>query len=153
MSNCSHRWTFLPCLWFTVETNYLREGGTIAFVMPRSVITGAKQHRPFQARGLTRVLDLLRVHPLFNVPSCVLIRRPGEVFMNNIPTTDYQARLPAHQMSLTEAQPYLQDLPAATHFVGEVTVTSPYRDKFKQGATLVPRNLCFVKTAPTTSPW
>jgi len=63
------------CTLFAVhaEKNYLCAGGTMALVMPRSVITGAKQHRAFQAQGLTRVLDLLGVGPLFNVPSCVTI--------------------------------------------------------------------------------
>ncbi len=42
---------------------YLKEGGTIAFVMPRSVITGARQHRAFQQRGFSRVLDLQGVSP------------------------------------------------------------------------------------------
>ena len=42
------------------EATYLRPGGLIAFVMPRSVLTGAQQHRPFQGRGLTHVLDFCR---------------------------------------------------------------------------------------------
>ncbi|MBI1282487.1 MAG: N-6 DNA methylase, partial [Anaerolineaceae bacterium] len=64
----------LSTLFFVhARRRYLKSGGTLAFVMPRSVITGAKQHRPFQAQGMTRVLDLLAVQPLFNVPSCVII--------------------------------------------------------------------------------
>jgi len=128
------------------ELNYLREGGTIAFVMPRSVITGAKQHRPFQARGITRVIDLLRVFPLFNVPSCVLVRRTNELHTRDVPTTAYQARLPAHQMALADAQPYMHTADSTTRFVGAVAVASPYYyDRFKSGANLYPRNLCYVR--------
>ncbi|HVO42438.1 MAG TPA: N-6 DNA methylase, partial [Aggregatilineales bacterium] len=135
------------------EAAYLKPGGLIAFVMPRSVITGAKQHRPFQARGLTRVLDLLGIFPLFNVPTAVLIRRPGEVYADAVPTTRYNGRLPRHQMPLSEAEPRLTCAESATHFVGEAQVGSPYYyDKVKQGATLVPRNLCFVKPEQAIAP-
>ena len=46
------------------KDRYLKPEGTLAFVMPRSVITGAKQHRPFQRRGMTRILDVGNVSPL-----------------------------------------------------------------------------------------
>lgn len=52
---------------------YLNDGGTLAFVMPRSVITGAKQHRLFQKKGITRALDMCYVEPLFKVHTAVLI--------------------------------------------------------------------------------
>src|SRR5258708_13750987 len=35
------------------ESTYLKQGGLIAFVMPRSVITAAKQHPQFHELGLT----------------------------------------------------------------------------------------------------
>ncbi|MEP7285850.1 MAG: N-6 DNA methylase [Chloroflexota bacterium] len=132
------------------EASYLREGGLIAFVMPRTIITGARQHRLFQERGFTRVLDLLGVFPLFNIPSGVLIRRAIDLHLNNIPTTAYTGRLPAHQMSLDQAQAFLTSTISTTHFVGAVQVTSPYYyDRFKNGATLNPRNLCFVRPQQT----
>jgi methylase of polypeptide subunit release factors len=62
---------------------YLKDGGRIALVMPRAVLT-ADQHRRFTAfsfKGgdltlkLERVLDLEGVSPLFNVPACVLVAR------------------------------------------------------------------------------
>ncbi|NLE45576.1 MAG: N-6 DNA methylase [Chloroflexi bacterium] len=135
------------------ELNYLRENGTIAFVMPRSVITGAKQHRPFQARGVTRVIDLLRVSPLFNIPSCVIVKRPNELHTDDVPTVVYEARLPAHQMSLGDAQHYMATSNTATQFVGETAVASPYYyERVKQGATLVPRNLCFVRPRQQLQP-
>lgn len=125
---------------------YLKPSGTLAMVMPRSVITGAKQHRPFQMRGFSRVLDLLGVFPLFNVPSCILIWRATTLHSNKIPTKAYSARFPAHEITLKAARAYLSMSEGQTRLLGEVTVASPhYYDQFKQGASLVPRNLCFVR--------
>jgi hypothetical protein len=50
---------------------YLKDGGTIAFVMPRSVLTGAQQHRRFRQQfdgRLAKVLDLKGVSPSSNSP-------------------------------------------------------------------------------------
>ncbi|MCY4539403.1 MAG: N-6 DNA methylase, partial [Chloroflexi bacterium] len=68
----------LSTLFFAhARDRYLKDGGTLAFVMPRSVLTGAKQHRPFQRQGMTRILDVGNVSPLFNVPAAVLITSDG----------------------------------------------------------------------------
>ena len=56
---------------------YLKPKGTIAFVMPKSVLV-AQQHRGFrkwtnhQLKPI-EILDFEKVKPLFNVPSCVII--------------------------------------------------------------------------------
>lgn len=127
---------------------YLRPGGTIAFVMPRSVITGAKQHHLFQQRGFSRVLDLKGVAPLFNTETCVLIRQGIEVKTNALPTTRFAGRLPRHELPLAEATPFLTRTESTTDFVDQDAVASPYyHPRFKQGATLVPRNLVFVTSA------
>lgn len=55
---------------------YLSPHGRIAFVMPRSILTGASQHRAFQqqyVRNAKKIIDCEGVRPLFNVPACVLI--------------------------------------------------------------------------------
>jgi hypothetical protein len=128
------------------QTTYLKQGGTIAFVMPRSVITGAKQHRPFQARGMTHVLDFLEVKPRpFNIESCVPIRTEDDIQTEKVPTTRYKGQMPQKEMSLQDAERHLDVVEGTTHFVGEAEALSPYYDEFKQGATLVPRNLCFVR--------
>jgi type I restriction-modification system DNA methylase subunit len=131
------------------ERHYLKPGGTLAFVMPRSVITGAKQHRPFQAKGLTRVIDLLNVEPLFNVPSCVTIVQ-GEKKTAAVPGRSYRGRLPRHEMSLADARPHLSDQPAEVLFADSEIRSPYYYAKFINGATIVPRNLCFV--APEGDP-
>jgi hypothetical protein len=136
----------LSTLFFAhARDRYLKNGGTLAFVMPRAVITGAKQHRPFQSQGVTRVIDLLGVFPLFNVPTCVLIREGDRLAGEKIPAVHYKGRLKAHEMSLIDAAPALAKAETTIRFV-DSNVRSPYYyARFKQGATLVPRNLCFVK--------
>jgi hypothetical protein len=128
------------------EARYLRPAGLIAFVMPRAVLTGARQHSAFRARGLTRVLDLQAVTPLFNTETCVLIRRADDLHADQVPTTRYAAALPAHQMALAAARPYLTDTVAATRLLGDVEVAGRYYyERFRQGGTFMPRNLCLVR--------
>lgn len=140
----------LSSLFYEVARNrYLKPGGTLAFVMPRSVITGAKQHRAFQRKGITRALDMKDVEPLFNVPTCVLIYA-GEAARDPLPLTAYSGKLPAHEMDWQAAEPHLRHSPASLSFVEDAVRSPHYYDKFFQGATLVPRNFCFVR--PQGSP-
>lgn len=133
------------CTLFAVhaERRYLRDGGTMALVMPRSVITGAKQHRAFQAQGLTRVIDLLRISPLFNVPSCVIFLENGRR-NTPVPSRTLSGTLPRHEMSLNEARPHLTNGAAEVTFVDSEIRGGYYHELFQQGASLVPRNFCLV---------
>lgn len=127
---------------------YLQPEGTIAFVMPRSVITGAKQHRAFQQRGFTRILDLKAVEPLFSVETCVMIREDEDVSVAAIPTTAFSGRLPAHECSLSQAQPALRHTETITDLSREDAIASPYYfPRMLNGANLYPRNLAFVTSA------
>ena len=116
--------------------------------MPRSVMTGAKQHRAFQQKGFSRVLDLKAVAPLFNVETCVMMRQPGDLLTSAIPSTRYSGRLPAHECRWSEAGTLLVASAGTVDFAAESAIASPYyHPRFKQGATLVPRNLVFVTSA------
>ncbi|HEU0002777.1 MAG TPA: N-6 DNA methylase, partial [Ktedonobacteraceae bacterium] len=127
---------------------YLKPEGTIAFVMPRSVVTGAKQHQAFQQRGFTRVLDLKDVEPLFNVETCVMIRSNDQTYQQAIPTTSFEGRLPAHECSLSDAATYMTRQETVINFARQETIASPYYyPKMHDGANLYPRNLAFVTTA------
>src|SRR5262249_43348790 len=72
----------LATLFFAFSADrYLADCGTLAFVMPRSVLTGAKQHAAFRERyvaGASYLIDCEQVTPLFNVPACVVIREKAE---------------------------------------------------------------------------
>lgn len=61
--------------------HYLRDDGLLAFVLPRGVLFGAKQHDTFRRLALNvhftpeRAFDLRGVDPLFRVPACAIIVR------------------------------------------------------------------------------
>lgn len=138
----------LSTLFFAhAKDRYLKDDGTLAFVMPRSVLTGAKQHRAFQRQGFTRILDVGDVSPLFNVPAAVLIHTNNEIVKANIPTKTYQATFDKHELPLLEAEPLLTAGETATNFVDPRIRSIYYYELFAQGASLVPRNLCFVRPA------
>lgn len=125
---------------------YLRQDGAIAFVMPRSVLTGAKQHRHFRKKffpRLVKVLDLEKVSPLFNVPACVLIATKGEEFQE-AQVVVLRGELPRKNASLAEAQGCLEMTPGELPGLTEER-HSPYRDRFINGATIYPRTLWFVR--------
>ena len=88
---------------------YLRDGGRIGFVLPRSLFV-ADQHSNFRTGkyegpvlGLGRILDLEEVEPLFNVPSCVLIAMKGAQTEYPVPTTFISGKLPRRNASLPES--------------------------------------------------
>ena len=138
----------LSTLFFAhAKDRYLKDDGTLAFVMPRSVLTGAKQHRPFQRQGMTRILDVGDVSPLFNVPSAVIISASSHIAKADIPTTTYRATFDKHELPLAEAEPLLTVGETATSFVDPNIACIYYYELFAQGASLVPRNLCFVRPA------
>lgn len=138
----------LSTLFFAhAKDRYLKDDGTLAFVMPRSVLTGAKQHRPFQRQGMTRILDVGDVSPLFNVPAAVIISSSGDIAKADIPTKTYEATFDKHELPLSEAEPLLTIGETATSFVDPDIACIYYYELFAQGASLVPRNLCFVRPA------
>ncbi|MCX7765054.1 MAG: N-6 DNA methylase [Bacteroidia bacterium] len=131
---------------------YCKKGGKLAFVMPRSVITGAKHHQPFQEMYMPfveRILDYEQVSPLFNVPSCALIAQALEDepkgFSEETPSLRLIGLLSSHDLSWEKAQ---QELTFQETFWSPVTREksySFYHDKFRQGTTIVPRTFWFVR--------
>ncbi len=128
------------------EHEFLRDGGTMAFVLPRSVLLPAKQHLAFQKRGFTRIIDLGEVGGLFKVPACVLIRK-SRIYSESIPVTHWIGELPGGQRNFSweQAKESLKSGKALWSFLTPPTVRSPYFHMVFQGATLVPRSLWFVE--------
>jgi len=129
---------------------YLRDGGMIAFVMPRSVLTGAEQHARFKElkkprMKLVKVLDLEGVKPLFNVPSCVLISVKGGATSYPVQAVKYEGELLQKNVKLDEALKYL----SVSYYEYRPPLImesySYYYDKFKAGAALYPRQFFFVE--------
>jgi hypothetical protein len=152
---------------------YLREGGTIAFVLPRSIFSSdqhdALRRGAFKGVGLdwTALWDLESVEPLFNVPSCALFAgksppipaKPGEG--EGIPGQILSGHLPRRNAGLLEAETELkvEDVKFFLNRRGKRSFWSTakgvpgaasfYKNLFKNGATIYPRSFWFVEIQPS----
>jgi hypothetical protein len=151
----------LATLFFVFSTDaYLKKGGITAFVMPRSVLTGAKQHKHFQEflqsyqlppTQLEKVIDVEDVKPLFNVPACVLIAKKRgtakkvtvKLIKGDLPGKNIKWLKAKEQLKVVEKQKFADKLFPPT------PVPSTYLKQIKEGATIVPRSMWFVQ--PVTS--
>jgi hypothetical protein len=133
---------------------YLAEGGSIAFVLPRSILTGAKQHAAFRSQHIATayaIIDCEQVTPLFNVPTCVILSRhvaskqlAASARGKTIPMLHLQGQLPSRNASLAEAQrQWTASETAYMPLTGETA--SPYWPEIINGATIFPRCLWFVR--------
>ena len=142
---------------------YLKTGGRFAFVMPYAVLS-RRQYAGFRSGNWSgKTGDAVLAHlahpeefarvkpPLFPVPSCVIRgekgpsakRLPGSVLT-------WTGRVVGHHTDWATASAKLDSA------VGDVTTAadsgeSPYRRRFRQGATLVPRMLVTVRPGQTTA--
>ncbi|AWN35649.1 N-6 DNA methylase [Methylobacterium radiodurans] len=131
-----------------------RRGGRLAMVLPLAALSRG-QYRAFRTGDWEGVraafteawmLDNQAVAPLFRVPTCVLF---AEVSERARPTparvTAFAGRLPfkdaPEELADRHVVSALAEAPRAVGFAA----ASPYRDRFRQGATLVPRMLCLVE--------
>lgn len=152
---------------FVVRTieRYLKTGGSFAFVMPWAALS--RQHFAGFRRGVwpreqgfpvcvafEEAWDLHNVKPpFFEVPCSVLRGRRVEDEWHSLEVpqiaTVWTGRIAERNMGWTSAEPLLKAhrapvLPATT-----ATPKSPYAARFAQGASLVPRMLCFVEELPS----
>ncbi|MCS7166107.1 MAG: N-6 DNA methylase [Gemmatales bacterium] len=145
--------TELATLFFAFcADRYLAEQGTLAFVMPRSILTGAKQHAHFRRYYVSQarlLVDCEQVIPLFHVPACVLIwvKRDSAATQSvsqAVPLLQLAGQLPRRNLSWPEAQRALA-LRQSTYSAPSPLGKSPYFERLRQGATIVPRCLWFVR--------
>jgi hypothetical protein len=144
-----------------------KRGSQIGFVMPRSILS-ADQHANLRTRKYNAPLklreywDLKDVHELFRVPSCVLFgenqSHPGNS-SEILPTQEWKGELPRKDLPWDEADAFLTYTKKLSRviYLGERTafstskgrtvpnLPSPYASKFRDGATIYPRNFYFVK--------
>lgn len=125
---------------------FLKPGGTIAFVLPKAVILPAKQHARFQDQGFSQVHDFTDVEPLFNVPTCLVVRG-SEAQKTKIPHTKWSGKLRQRNANLAEARPSLLSAKDEYSFVIAGNPQSAYFDRFLNGANLYPRCVIFVSPA------
>ncbi len=137
---------------------YLKDGGTIAFVMPHAAITrqqfegfrtgtfGVPRQPPVATVTFAEVWGFdERVQPLFPVPSAVIIARHGVPGALPREVTAFAGTLPRRDASPEEAEAALT-VHADARTVLAHPAESAYRDRFRQGATVVPRVLWLVRS-------
>jgi hypothetical protein len=144
------------CALFTARAvaNYLRSAGRLAFVLPMAALTRGQFEKlrsgSFHSGKIqwdeTWMMDD-SVQPLFPVPSCVVFGRrraiakamPDTVlaYSGTLPLRDAHEDVANTKLKVTKNSPK----PIEATFTGG----SIYRTAFRQGATLVPRVLCFVE--------
>ncbi|MCD6131935.1 MAG: SAM-dependent DNA methyltransferase [Candidatus Hydrothermae bacterium] len=145
---------------------YLKTGGTIAFVLPRSIFS-ADQHEGLRSLTFSRVFlkfteiwDLENVEPLFGVPACVLFAEKlngvqdsypvrGEILHGNLVKKNQSYR-DAQQLIRVESVHFFLNRTGTRTFWGPFarnidTTGSYYYDYVKEGASLVPRCFWFVE--------
>jgi methylase of polypeptide subunit release factors len=134
---------------------YLKPGGLVAFVMPLAAMTRGQFESFRSGNFFSRKVQFTDawvldddVQPLFPVPSCVLFGRAGRGLGKPLPDTvrRYSGMLPIRDASEAVADESLKVVKRAPRPTEASYVEgSPYRDVFRQGATLVPRMLCLVE--------
>lgn len=138
--------------WARCAQRYLRVGGTIAFVLPyaalnRPAFNGLRQGR-FMRNVEVRIDSAWsfdeHVRPLFPVPACVLFGTRASATQLPASVTRYSGALPRRDANEAEADKFLQKVTDRWPPIPTLTGRSPYRAKFKQGATIVPRRFFIV---------
>jgi hypothetical protein len=147
--------------WARGAERYLRQGGTIAFVLPYAVLNrpafgglrrgifGNVQVRVTEAWDLAQVRPIFGRTPIGTTSVAVLFGRRGAAGRLPERVERFAGTLPRRDARETEADAVLrrefEPWPAVTTLEG----MSPYRARFKQGATMVPRRFFLVEREPT----
>lgn len=139
---------------------YLADDGRIAFVMPKSVISPAKQHRAFRHLPFTHIIDCENVNVpqeqagtiggIFGVPSVVLVSCKEACVPQFDPRAKstlllYKGTLSSRDQPLAEAESRLQATTTVYEPQDPPDGTGFYHDKFMQGANISPRGFWFVE--------
>lgn len=144
-----------------VVERYLKHGGQIAFVMPlaslsRDQYEGFRSGRFGSGGNVAAAVKFQGawtfdsdVQPLFPVPAAVLFAVKSAVTAAIPDTvTAFGGTLPRRDASALEARRALAKVEEPWPTSRSGMISSPYRDLFKQGATIVPRRLMVVLPAP-----
>ncbi|MGO9093655.1 MAG: Eco57I restriction-modification methylase domain-containing protein [Bryobacteraceae bacterium] len=154
-----------------------KPGSRLGFVMPRSILS-ADQHENLRNRNygwrcsfrISGYWDLWGVKPLFNVPACVLFTENTAEFGaagDPVPVKEWSGTLTARdaswaaakdQLSSRDAEARVIYLARRSAFSTEPGGTKPgrsgdYASRFRQGATILPRSLFFVRPRELPEPF
>ena len=144
---------------------FLKPKGILSFVLPRSFFNAA-QHEKIRngcvnSCLIEEILDLNDVSPLFKVPCCVLYIRKkigytkkqekfsGKTFVAKFNSRNVSYETALNKLNVTSTTFYLSHLNSYSAWSPNQNIQifglTPYFEKFKQGATLVPRSFYFVE--------
>lgn len=150
---------------------YLKNGGSIGFVLPRSVFS-SDQHYNFRrsyfslSLGFEEIWDLGGVKPLFEtVPACAFFATRGSetkyplkcrIFSGELERKNASLGETSQKLTITSKELFLgqigkQSFLTTSKMQPTIGVRSFYRPYFKRGADIHPRSLWFVdvKSHPT----
>lgn len=144
--------------WARGAERYLREGGRLALVLPYAVMN-APVFAAMRNGGLQRVRvavtggwGLERAWPIFGAQSgssttstCVLFGQRDAVTAMPAEHDRWVGELPRRDASADEADSALTHVRALWPRERTLTAESPYRKRFRQGATLTPRRFFLVE--------
>ncbi len=149
---------------------FLKDNAQLAFVLPRSLFS-ADHHdnsRSGNAKGfkIKEMWDLNDVSPLFRIPSSVFFTEKAKDNSNRKPSASgvngliLKGKLPRHNCNLKVAKDHLSISESKLYYAKQgkssaittrkyksQTGVNPYKDRFRQGATIVPRSFYFVQIA------
>jgi len=155
---------------------YLKRGGRVAFVLPRSLFQ-ADQHNGLRQRTYKfsaqtsqtlvwhGLWDCEKVSPLFTVPSCVVFGEkvtlgttqpgpiPGQVWSGQLNERNSSRETARKRLTVEDAEFKLYTNGPRSFWATEGNsskTVSPYKDGFENGATLYPRSFWFVSVKNST---
>lgn len=129
---------------------YLKDRGILAFVMPRSVLTGAKQHAAFKEQRkppmeIKEIIDVADVEPLFNVPACSILSKKNGETKYPVECLIVEGKLNGKNLRFEKAKSFLK-FKCGKFSPPEMSGRkSDYYAKFLQGASIVPRTFWFIE--------
>lgn len=146
--------------WARGAERYLRDGGTLALVLPYAtlnapVFAGMRDGSMGRVRvAITGGWGLERVWPIFGAQSgssttstCVLFGERDRAGPPPAEIDRWVGLLPRRDASEAEAAGALEHVRAAWPRARTLVAASPYRRRFRQGATLTPRRFFLVEHA------
>lgn len=149
--------------WARGAERYLRSGGRLAFVLPYAVLNAPvfavlRSGRLGQTRvRLTGGWALERVWPIFGAQSgssttstCVLFGRREMAGPHPAEVDRWVGHLPRRDADDTEATRALAHSRVSWPRPRTLVGVSPYRTRFRQGATIVPRRFFIVEPEPVS---
>ena len=154
---------------------YLKDGGVIAFVMPRSVFS-ADQHDRFRAGkfegvklAFKEIIDCEGVEPLFYVPTCAIVAEKGRETQYPVKGLVVKGDLRKHAhkvlpwdearkwLTMQRVEFYYNSI-GGRSYLGTASVAnkaqsmSDYYRSFHQGATVVPQSAWLVDVDDASKP-